>query len=78
MDTGSDGESNRDLNQSPLEGQKKPKRQMKTPFQLEILEKTYASTCFFWLICFFLIFKVEIFWLNLTLIFHFLFYLLLI
>jgi hypothetical protein len=27
------------------EGQSKPKRQMKTPFQLETLEKAYASTC---------------------------------
>jgi hypothetical protein len=26
------------------EGQSKPKRQMKTPFQLESLEKAYAST----------------------------------
>lgn len=26
------------------EGQSKPKRQMKTPFQLETLEKAYAST----------------------------------
>lgn len=31
------------------EGQSKPKRQMKTPFQLETLEKAYASAC---LICF--------------------------
>lgn len=43
MDGGSEGESNRNLNRSPPEGPKKPKRQMKTPFQLEILEKTYAS-----------------------------------
>ncbi|XP_027159398.1 homeobox-DDT domain protein RLT1 isoform X1 [Coffea eugenioides] len=45
MDAGSDGEgnSNRNLNQSPSEGQKKPKRQMKTPFQLEVLEKTYEN-----------------------------------
>ncbi|KAL3519817.1 hypothetical protein ACH5RR_017966 [Cinchona calisaya] len=43
MDAGSDEESNKNMNQSPPEGQKKPKRQMKTPFQLEILEKTYAN-----------------------------------
>lgn len=50
MDAGSDGESNKNLNRSPSEGQKKPKRQMKTPFQLEILEKTYASMLSFFLI----------------------------
>ena len=27
------------------EGQSKPKRQMKTPFQLETLEKAYACKC---------------------------------
>ncbi|KAH6773670.1 hypothetical protein C2S51_012074 [Perilla frutescens var. frutescens] len=31
------------MNQSPVEGSKRPKRQMKTPFQLEMLEKTYAT-----------------------------------
>ena len=53
MDAGSDGEGNsiRNLNQSPSEGQKKPKRQMKTPFQLEVLEKTYESM-FLLFICF--------------------------
>lgn len=54
MDGGSEGEGNRNLNRSPQEGPKKPKRQMKTPFQLEILEKTYASNVFsFWFIIIF-------------------------
>ncbi|XP_076884126.1 uncharacterized protein LOC143533151 [Bidens hawaiensis] len=46
MDTGSEGESNRnvnDHNNGQSDGSKKPKRQMKTPFQLNMLEKTYAS-----------------------------------
>ncbi|KAK3023049.1 hypothetical protein RJ639_044839 [Escallonia herrerae] len=49
MESGSEGESNRKNNNhnhnnsnSPSDGWKKPKRQMKTPFQLETLEKTYA------------------------------------
>ncbi|XP_051126147.1 homeobox-DDT domain protein RLT1-like [Andrographis paniculata] len=42
MEAGSEGEMNRSMNQSPAEGSKRPKRQMKTPFQLEELEKTYA------------------------------------
>ncbi|VFQ58861.1 unnamed protein product [Cuscuta campestris] len=43
MEGGSEGESNRNVHQSPSDGQpKKPKRQMKTPFQLETLEKVYA------------------------------------
>ncbi|CAI9760178.1 unnamed protein product [Fraxinus pennsylvanica] len=37
-----EGDINRILNQSPPDGLKRPKRQMKTPFQLETLEKTYA------------------------------------
>ncbi|XP_074333666.1 homeobox-DDT domain protein RLT1-like isoform X2 [Apium graveolens] len=41
MDSGSEGESNR--NSGQVEGFKKPKRQMKTPFQLETLERTYAA-----------------------------------
>lgn len=41
MDSGSDGESNK--NSGQVEGFKKPKRQMKTPFQLETLERTYAG-----------------------------------
>lgn len=43
MDGGSEGEGNRNLIQSSSEGPKKPKRQMKTPFQLETLERVYAS-----------------------------------
>lgn len=43
MDGGSEGEGNRNVNQSSSEGPKKPKRQMKTPFQLETLERVYAS-----------------------------------
>ncbi|XP_076957084.1 homeobox-DDT domain protein RLT1-like [Bidens hawaiensis] len=46
METGSEGESNRnvnDHNNAQSDGSKKPKRQMKTPFQLNMLEKTYAS-----------------------------------
>lgn len=27
-------------------GEKPPKRKMKSPYQLEVLEKTYASLCF--------------------------------
>ncbi|KAL1537842.1 homeobox-DDT domain protein RLT1-like [Salvia divinorum] len=42
MDAASEGESNRIMNHTPSEGSKRPKRQMKTPFQLEMLEKTYA------------------------------------
>ncbi|XP_055805776.1 homeobox-DDT domain protein RLT1 [Solanum dulcamara] len=42
MDGGSEGEGNRNLIQSSSEGPKKPKRQMKTPFQLETLERVYA------------------------------------
>ncbi|KAG8385512.1 hypothetical protein BUALT_Bualt03G0053000 [Buddleja alternifolia] len=42
MEAGSEAEINRNMNQSPPEGSKRPKRQMKTPFQLEMLEKTYA------------------------------------
>ncbi|KAH0719307.1 hypothetical protein KY285_015338 [Solanum tuberosum] len=42
MDGGSDGEGNRNVIQSSSEGPKKPKRQMKTPFQLETLERVYA------------------------------------
>lgn len=42
MDGGSEGEGNRNVNQSSPEGPKKPKRQMKTPFQLETLERVYA------------------------------------
>lgn len=36
-------------NQSPPppDGSKRPKRQMKTPFQLEVLEKTYSSMYLF-------------------------------
>ncbi|CAH1448498.1 unnamed protein product [Lactuca virosa] len=41
METGSEGESNRNIN-GQSDGSKKPKRQMKTPFQLGMLEKTYA------------------------------------
>ncbi|KAI3710229.1 hypothetical protein L2E82_40005 [Cichorium intybus] len=41
METGSEGESNRNVN-GQSDGSKKPKRQMKTPFQLGMLEKTYA------------------------------------
>lgn len=47
METGSEGESNRNMNDANNNGQsdgsKKPKRQMKTPYQLMMLEKTYAS-----------------------------------
>ncbi|KVH89511.1 DDT domain-containing protein [Cynara cardunculus var. scolymus] len=46
METGSEGESNRNMNDNnngQSDGSKKPKRQMKTPFQLGMLEKTYAS-----------------------------------
>ncbi|XP_051129071.1 homeobox-DDT domain protein RLT1-like [Andrographis paniculata] len=43
MEAGSEGEINRNTNQSPTEGAKRPRRQMKTPFQLEMLEKTYAT-----------------------------------
>ncbi|CAI0408031.1 unnamed protein product [Linum tenue] len=44
MDSNSDGEDRKPNNKgSGGEGQSKPKRQMKTPFQLETLEKAYAS-----------------------------------
>ncbi|MFS8015161.1 putative transcription factor & chromatin remodeling DDT family [Helianthus anomalus] len=46
METGSEGESNRNMNDQingQSDGSKKPKRQMKTPFQLKMLESTYAS-----------------------------------
>lgn len=44
MEAASEGENNKNnSDSSPIEGPKKPKRQMKTPYQLEILEKTYAS-----------------------------------
>ncbi|KAM3362256.1 homeobox-DDT domain protein RLT1 isoform X2 [Capsicum galapagoense] len=42
MDGGSEGEGNKNVNMSSSEGPKKPKRQMKTPFQLETLERVYA------------------------------------
>ncbi|XP_073158296.1 homeobox-DDT domain protein RLT1 [Henckelia pumila] len=42
MEAGSEGEIDRNVNQSPTEGSKRPKRQMKTPFQLSVLEKTYS------------------------------------
>ncbi|CAN4084106.1 unnamed protein product [Withania somnifera] len=42
MDGGSEGEANKNANTSLTEGPKKPKRQMKTPFQLETLERVYA------------------------------------
>lgn len=42
MDGGSEGEGNKNVNLSLSEGPKKPKRQMKTPFQLETLERVYA------------------------------------
>ena len=51
MEAGSEGENNKNSDESPIEGPKKPKRQMKTPYQLEILEKTYAcmyNLIFFW------------------------------
>jgi hypothetical protein len=44
---------------SSSEGQSKPKRQMKTPFQLEMLEKAYA--CMFITFSLFLFFKFEFF-----------------
>lgn len=50
MEAGSEGEINRNMNQSPTEGSKRPKRQMKTPFQLEALEKTYASMLSFFVL----------------------------
>ncbi|CAA0817866.1 homeobox-1 [Striga hermonthica] len=40
MEAGSEGDANKGMDQA--EGSKRPKRQMKTPFQLEMLEKTYA------------------------------------
>ncbi|GFP97110.1 homeobox protein aristaless [Phtheirospermum japonicum] len=40
MEAGSEGDTNRAMDQT--EGSKRPKRQMKTPFQLETLEKTYS------------------------------------
>ncbi|KAL2524213.1 homeobox-1 [Abeliophyllum distichum] len=42
MEAGSEGGINRNVNKSQSEGPKRPKRQMKTPFQLETLEKIYA------------------------------------
>ncbi|XP_057463459.1 homeobox-DDT domain protein RLT1-like isoform X1 [Actinidia eriantha] len=42
MEAVSEGENNKNSDESPIEEPKKPKRQMKTPYQLEILEKTYA------------------------------------
>ena len=45
MEAVSEGENNKNSDESPIEEPKKPKRQMKTPYQLEILEKTYASMC---------------------------------
>ncbi|KAD3068752.1 hypothetical protein R6Q59_017222 [Mikania micrantha] len=42
METGLEGEYNRN-NNGQSDGSKKPKRQMKTPYQLGILEETYAS-----------------------------------
>lgn len=54
MDSGSEGESNK--NSGQVEGFKKPKRQMKTPFQLETLERTYAGMFdFFLCICVYMI-----------------------
>lgn len=50
MEAGSEGEINRDVNQSLAEGSKRPKRQMKTPLQLEALEKTYASMLIYFLL----------------------------
>lgn len=50
MDGESDGEGNRNVIQSSSEGPKKPKRQMKTPFQLETLERVYASMFSFYLL----------------------------
>ena len=43
----SNGKINNNNNSS--EGQSKPKRQMKTPFQLETLEKAYSSAYKFWI-----------------------------
>ncbi|XP_073301309.1 homeobox-DDT domain protein RLT1-like [Primulina huaijiensis] len=42
MEAGSEVEIDRNVDQSPTEGSKRPKRQMKTPFQLSVLEKTYS------------------------------------
>ncbi|XP_073058613.1 homeobox-DDT domain protein RLT1-like [Primulina eburnea] len=42
MEAGSEGEIDRNVDQSQTEGSKRPKRQMKTPFQLTVLEKTYS------------------------------------
>lgn len=54
-------ESRRNVNNPSNEGQQsKPKRQMKTPFQLETLEKAYAcpytSLLFLYIFYFFLLF----------------------
>jgi len=52
-------ESNSKIGNSS-EGLSKPKRQMKTPFQLETLEKAYAgllSLTFFYFILFFFLFN---------------------
>lgn len=45
MDTGSEGESNRNMNDNngQSDGSRRPRRQMKTPYQLGMLEKTYLS-----------------------------------
>ena len=40
------------------DGSVKPKRQMKTPFQLEALERTYAGCSSTWVCQFFWIFSV--------------------
>ncbi|XP_052203484.1 homeobox-DDT domain protein RLT1-like isoform X2 [Diospyros lotus] len=43
MEGASEGENNRNNNSdSPIDGPRRPKRQMKTPYQLRILEDTYA------------------------------------
>ncbi|XAR66503.1 hypothetical protein NMG60_11012770 [Bertholletia excelsa] len=43
MEAASEGEDQRNNSDGIVEEPKKPRRQMKTPYQLEILEKTYAS-----------------------------------
>ncbi|GKD23766.1 homeobox-DDT domain protein RLT1-like protein isoform X1, partial [Tanacetum coccineum] len=45
METGSEGESNRNMNDNngQSDGSRRPRRQMKTPYQLGMLEKTYLS-----------------------------------
>lgn len=69
METNSEGENqnrgtsggNNNIGNSN-EGQSKPKRQMKTPFQLEALEKAYACPCtsFLMLLLFFELMDVQI------------------